>query len=74
MPDATRARGRWVYETDHGETFVMCDVCVMATADVEGEYRCPGCHQWYLMTHPDGAFVVARLYDREPPGTAYFSP
>jgi hypothetical protein len=57
---------RWRYETDDGDTFVMCDVCVLTTAEVSGEYHCHACDQWYFIQHPGGEFVVERLYDREP--------
>jgi hypothetical protein len=56
---------RWRYATDDGDAFPMCDTCVLTTADVEGEYHCPGCGQWYVIQHPEGEFVVTRLYDRE---------
>ena len=55
----------YVYETDAGERFTMCDVCVLTTQDMCGEYHCPGCHQWYCIQHTEGEFLVARLYDRE---------
>ena len=42
----------YIYETEEGDTFAMCPVCVLTTQDVEGEYHCHGCQQWYLIRPP----------------------
>jgi hypothetical protein len=55
----------YIYETEEGDTFAMCPVCVLTTQDVEGEYHCHGCQQWYLIHHQESEFVVQRLYDRD---------
>lgn len=56
---------RYVYETDEGETFVMCQACLLLACDTTGEFQCPRCHQWYLVSHPDEELLIARLVDRE---------
>jgi hypothetical protein len=58
---------RWIYETEDGDTFVMCATCVLTTAGLEGEYHCPTCGHWYFFDLTDDAWGVTRLYDREPP-------
>jgi len=57
----------WVYETDDGDTFVMCGTCVLTTEGLTGEYHCPACGHWYCFDLTDDTWTVTRLYDRESP-------
>ena len=56
---------RYIYETDEGETFLMCRTCVFRSDYCIGEWQCDVCHQWDHVSFPEGEMQIVRLYDRE---------